>query len=105
MANRNQDKVVELNEENKELAKKLETTVLTQKDTDAQLIKLLELQKRAGKDLEEARGDNKRLFEELIQLRASLVDKKNMNEQMQKTEEKLAEMEAAVHRLRIRTPS
>lgn len=42
LANRNQDRVTELTKKKEELAKKLETTVQTRKDTDAQLIKILE---------------------------------------------------------------
>lgn len=84
------------------MAKNLEAAIQKRKDTDAQLIKLLEPEKKAAKDHEDSWSINHRLSKELILLRASLVDKKNLDEQLQKAFEKLTEMEPIVRQM-VRT--
>lgn len=100
LANRQGESINTLTVEKEDLAKKLNTTVQQRWDAEDELIQVLELHKKAAKDLEEARDDNKQLYEELVQLRASIADNKTLDKKLQETSKRLAKMEEIVHQMK-----
>lgn len=72
-----------LSSEKKKLTQELNTALQQHKDADEQLIQIIEVQKKAAKDLEEARDDNKHLSKELVKVRESLANKKALDEKLQ----------------------
>lgn len=84
LANR-REIIKELTEENNTLKGKLETAKNFRQDGDEQLIKVIEQQKKAAKDLAEAKETNVKLIEELNQLHASNTEYMSLDRQLQET--------------------
>ena len=96
LAYRREERVKELSAEKEDLTRKLEAEKKFCKDADRQIIQLIDQNKKAAKDLQDARDDNQRMAQELVQLWSSLVEKQSLDEKLQKNAEKLTEMEGII---------
>lgn len=92
--------ITELTAEKDSLVEKMETATKYCQDADEQLIKVVEKQKAAAKDLHDSRSNNHKMSEELVPLHVVVVDKRALDGKFQLASERLAEIEETVEKMK-----
>nr|CAB3464391.1 unnamed protein product [Digitaria exilis] len=96
LANRHEEALKTLSAEHDVIKEELRVAVQQRKDADAQLMQILEQQKKLAKDLEDARKEKSQLSEELVQARKNLADKKALDEKLEQATRRMSELEESL---------
>ncbi|MBS2634122.1 hypothetical protein KFY46_25655, partial [Salmonella enterica subsp. enterica serovar 1,4,[5],12:i:-] len=96
LANRHEEALRTLSAEHDIIKEELRVAVQQRKDADAQLIQVIEQQKKLAKDLEDAREEKSQLSEELVQARKNLADKKALDEKLEQATRRMSELEESL---------
>nr|CAB3453970.1 unnamed protein product [Digitaria exilis] len=96
LANRHEEALKTLSAEHDAIKEELRVAVQQRKDADAQLIQVIEQQKKLAKDLEDARGEKNQLSKELVQARKNLADKEALDEKLEQATRRMSELEESL---------
>nr|CAB3489065.1 unnamed protein product [Digitaria exilis] len=99
-ANCHEEALKTLSEEHHTIKEQLRVAVEQRKDADAQLIQVIEQQKKFAKDLEDAREERNQLSKELVQLQKNLADKKALDEKLEQATRRMSELEETIRQMK-----
>nr|CAB3469829.1 unnamed protein product [Digitaria exilis] len=100
LANCHEEALKTLSEEHHTIKEQLRVAVEQRKDADAQLIQVIEQQKKFAKDLEDAREERNQLSKELIQSQKNLADKKALDEKLEQATRRMSELEETIRQMK-----